>query len=888
MAGTVELDSFFGVRRRKEQTTALLAKINRPTTGATVRCEDGVCRGAFGFLASGEALRAERARAAAASQLFVLSLSPLEHPIPPAPTAGPAPARAAKWRQTPARGVGEAEDLAAGRPKRVGAERVRPSSIHCALSSYPSRPLSLPFFPSPLSLSPSQEAEVAARNLTAFVFRRVRERAFWGGGTLRTPPMTPRRAALGRVPAGLAGAASTARTAARAGLEADLAPLSVLPGSAVDPIAAALGAARPPTMPGLPDKPCDNAWAARAAAAAPKVVAAPNPPAAEAAAACPPPSARPGAPFLARPTPTVKPNRPRLPWDTEWPAEEEVVVVAAAAVEETVVVGVAPPAAAAAAASAPPLTCPTPTTPAAPAGAAAIVSATAALSEDREVMGINSPLPHTESGAAAWAASTNKRVAAAAEKKAAKAAAAVAKAGAASQAKAEVEAKAAAKLAAKAEAVRQAAAAKAEAVRQAAAAKAEAVRLAAAAKAAAAAAAATAKAAAKVAAEAATAKKAGKAPAAAAGSYPPPAPDLAPTITTEGEEATAGPSVVPAGAVPAGLGGSVGSPARGHRRSLSAALVGALVGGGGAGAGASGSGTAAPAPAPAPAVGARGSWPTVEVGDEEVDAVAAAEEEIQAAPEPLPTAAPTLPPLPPSLSRTASRAAAAQAKADATAARARAATEAKASALRAKAEAAASKKRAAAEAAEARAQAAAVAAAGRAARGSLLGRVLASDEPSLFSAARHARRESATAAAKAAVATAAAALAGGGRAPSSAAAASAAAIAAAARAAPRRSLFGAVLASDRPSLLAAVRDARTASAAAEAAAIEAAAAALAASLSEGGEAAAEAEGEDAFVEATDAPATDVVSPNALKGGPSLAVAVAVDASPRGPLAVVAK
>jgi hypothetical protein len=35
-AGAAELESFFGVRRRKEQTTALLAKLNRPTTVASV------------------------------------------------------------------------------------------------------------------------------------------------------------------------------------------------------------------------------------------------------------------------------------------------------------------------------------------------------------------------------------------------------------------------------------------------------------------------------------------------------------------------------------------------------------------------------------------------------------------------------------------------------------------------------------------------------------------------------------------------------------------------------------------------------------------------------------------------------------------------------------
>jgi hypothetical protein len=37
MTDPAELDSFFGVRRRKEQAAALLQKINKPTDGLTVR-----------------------------------------------------------------------------------------------------------------------------------------------------------------------------------------------------------------------------------------------------------------------------------------------------------------------------------------------------------------------------------------------------------------------------------------------------------------------------------------------------------------------------------------------------------------------------------------------------------------------------------------------------------------------------------------------------------------------------------------------------------------------------------------------------------------------------------------------------------------------------------
>jgi len=51
MAETTELDSFFGVGRRKQQATALLAKINRPTVGVSVSSgerRESACAGPTG------------------------------------------------------------------------------------------------------------------------------------------------------------------------------------------------------------------------------------------------------------------------------------------------------------------------------------------------------------------------------------------------------------------------------------------------------------------------------------------------------------------------------------------------------------------------------------------------------------------------------------------------------------------------------------------------------------------------------------------------------------------------------------------------------------------------------------------------------------------------
>ena len=41
----------------------------------------------------------------------------------------------------------------------------------------------------PPSLQPDQ---IAVRKLVEGIFAKVKERAFWGGGVLRTPPLTPR------------------------------------------------------------------------------------------------------------------------------------------------------------------------------------------------------------------------------------------------------------------------------------------------------------------------------------------------------------------------------------------------------------------------------------------------------------------------------------------------------------------------------------------------------------------------------------------------------------------------------------------------------------------------------------------------------------------------